>query len=66
MPRLVGKRSHASWYVGLVCFAGVMIAGAVGLEYLGVIDEVPGFGQPQRWRGQSQQPTQGEPLHLTT
>jgi hypothetical protein len=64
MPRLVGKKSNTSLYAGLFCLVGVVAAGALGLEYTGVIDEVPGFGQPQRLVGLSHQPTQVEHLDL--
>ena len=44
MPRLVGKNSYAPLYttVGILSLA---LGGAIALEYLGVIDVVPGFGQ---------------------
>jgi hypothetical protein len=43
MPRLVGKKSNT----GLYALVGVLVAaiGAVALEYFGVVDVVPGFGQ---------------------
>lgn len=43
MPRLVGKPSKVPSYVGLVLLATILGAGA--LEYSGMIDLVPGFGQ---------------------
>ena len=44
MPRLVGKNSAAPIYttVGILALA---LGGAIALEYLGVIDVVPGFGR---------------------
>ena len=44
MPRLIGKNSYAPLYttVGILALA---LGGAVTLEYLGVIDVVPGFGR---------------------
>jgi len=43
MPRLVGKKSNPALYIGL----GLVIAaaGAVGLEYYGVVNYVPNFGK---------------------
>lgn len=43
MPRLVGKKSNVAVYTGL----GLLIAAiaAIGLEYFGVINVVPGFGK---------------------
>lgn len=43
MPRLIGKTSKAPLYMTLLI---VVVACAVtGLEYLGEIDIVPGFGR---------------------
>lgn len=44
MPRLVGKDSSTPLYATLGILA-LALGGAVTLEYLGVIDVVPGFGQ---------------------
>ncbi|MGL5081099.1 MAG: hypothetical protein ACRC8A_06385 [Microcoleaceae cyanobacterium] len=43
MPRLVGSKSNKNLYIGLAVLAAV--SGLFGLEYLGVIDMVPGFGR---------------------
>ena len=42
MPRLIGQQSNNSWYVMLVLI--LVIAAAGFLEYLGVINVIPGFG----------------------
>ena len=44
MPRLVGKTSYTPLYttVGIVALA---LGVATALEYVGIIDVVPGFGQ---------------------
>ena len=43
MPRLVGKKNNSALYTALaMLIAG---AGAVALEYFGVIDLVPNFGK---------------------
>jgi cyanate permease len=42
MPRLVGKQSNTSLYVGIALL--LALAGAVGLEYFGAINVIPGFG----------------------
>ena len=41
MPRLIGKQSNNSWYVTLVLMLAIAAAGS--LEYLGVINVIPGF-----------------------
>jgi hypothetical protein len=43
MPRLVGKKSNDGLIATLLLL--VAIAAAVGLEYTGAIDVVPGFGR---------------------
>jgi hypothetical protein len=43
MPRLVGKQSNNGALVSLLLIAA--IAAAIGLEYKGAIDIVPGFGR---------------------
>ncbi len=43
MPRLIGKKSDNSGYVGLVLILAIATAGS--LEYLGVINVIPGFGR---------------------
>ncbi len=43
MPRLVGKKSNPALYAGLGLL--VVAIGAVGLEYFGVINYIPGFGE---------------------
>jgi hypothetical protein len=51
MPRLVGKKSNSALYTGLaILIAG---AGAVALEYFGVIDLVPNFGKETEVRSNS-------------
>jgi hypothetical protein len=42
MPRLIGKQSNDSWYVTLALILAIAAAGS--LEYLGVINVIPGFG----------------------
>jgi hypothetical protein len=42
MPRLVGKQSNRSLYLGVTLL--VVLAGAGALEYFGATDVVPGFG----------------------
>ncbi|NJR37558.1 MAG: hypothetical protein HC781_00400 [Leptolyngbyaceae cyanobacterium CSU_1_4] len=43
MPRLVGKQSNDGLRVSLVMLTAIAIA--AGLEYVGIIDLVPGFGK---------------------
>jgi hypothetical protein len=43
MPRLVGKQSNDGLLATLLLL--VAIAAAVGFEYTGAIDVVPGFGR---------------------
>jgi hypothetical protein len=50
MPRLIGKTSKAPLYIGTV--AVVAIVGALALEYYGVIDIIPNFGQDSKEMGQ--------------
>lgn len=50
MPRLVGKQSNNSGYIGLVLI--LAIATAVSLEYLGVINVIPSFGR-DTWTDES-------------
>ncbi|WP_156119578.1 hypothetical protein [Leptolyngbya sp. KIOST-1] len=50
MPRLIGKQSNNSWYMTLVVIAAIATAGS--LEYLGVIDVIPGFGSERSPWGQ--------------
>jgi hypothetical protein len=46
MPRLLGKSSKAPLYIGAVL---VIAAAAVAtIEYLGVIDIIPGFGKERK------------------
>lgn len=49
MPRLIGKQSNNSWYVTLVLMLAIAAAGS--LEYLGVINVIPGFGR-DTWTGE--------------
>jgi hypothetical protein len=43
MPRLVGKQSNNGLITSLLIL--VAIAAAVGLEYTGAVDVIPGFGR---------------------
>jgi hypothetical protein len=43
MPRLLGKSSNTLIYLGITLLA--ILAGAVALEYSGVINMIPGFGK---------------------
>ncbi len=43
MPRLVGKKTNSSLYVGLILLIAAL--GAVALEYFGVVNYVPNFGR---------------------
>ncbi|MBW4515699.1 MAG: hypothetical protein KME11_10785 [Timaviella obliquedivisa GSE-PSE-MK23-08B] len=43
MPRLAGKQSNEGLHVSLLALTAIAIA--VGLEYVGVINVVPGFGK---------------------
>jgi hypothetical protein len=54
MPRLIGKSSKAPLYVGTALV--VAVAGAIALEYSGVIDIIPNFGKDQKMIGQSKSP----------
>jgi hypothetical protein len=56
MPRLVGKQSNAGLYAGLISLTAIVVAGAVAMEYFGVINEVPGFGRNQKSIGQVESP----------
>jgi hypothetical protein len=47
MPRLVGKQSHTGENIAALLIVAA-IAG-VALEYIGVINVVPGFGQDDRY-----------------
>jgi hypothetical protein len=51
MPRLVGKSSKTPLYIGVVLL--LALAGATALEYLGVIDLVPGFGRDHKPTGRA-------------
>jgi hypothetical protein len=51
MPRLVGKKNNAALYTGLAML--IAAAGAVALEYFGVIDLVPDFGKDTQVRNNS-------------
>jgi hypothetical protein len=51
MPRLIGKSSKAPLYIGTALV--IAVAGAIALEYSGVIDIVPNFGKDQKTMGQS-------------
>lgn len=43
MPRLVGKKTNSSLYVGLILLIAAL--GAVALEYFGVVNYIPNFGR---------------------
>ena len=43
MPRLIGKQSNPTLPLSLLILAA--IAGLVGLEYVGAINEIDGFGK---------------------
>ncbi len=51
MPRLVGKKNNSALYTGLAML--IAAAGAVALEYFGVIDLVPNFGKETEVRNNS-------------
>ena len=47
MPRLLGKTSKAPVYFGIAFLS--LLGGAVALEYLGIVNVIPGFGkEPER------------------
>ncbi len=50
MPRLVGKSSNGNLYAGMVLAFAIATAGC--LEYFGIINVVPGFGQDYGVRSQ--------------
>ncbi|MEM8804420.1 MAG: hypothetical protein AAGF01_00005 [Cyanobacteria bacterium P01_G01_bin.38] len=54
MPRLIGKQSNSSWYVGLLLIVAIATAGS--LEVLGFINVIPGFGWDDRLNDQPQTP----------
>ena len=56
MPRLVGKKSNPALYVGLGLL--VAILGAIGLEYSGAINYIPGFGKETTVDGTIRTPSQ--------
>jgi hypothetical protein len=60
MPRLIGKPSKSPVYLGIA----VLIAAAIGLEYAGEIDVIPGFGRDARTTGWSdyRNPSSRDPL----
>jgi hypothetical protein len=43
MPRLVGKKSNPALYALLGLF--IAAVGSIALEYLGVVNYIPGFGK---------------------
>jgi hypothetical protein len=51
MPRLIGRQSNNSWYVTLVLILTIAAAGS--LEYLGIINVIPGFGADRPFNNQS-------------
>jgi hypothetical protein len=54
MPRLLGKSSKTPLYVGTALV--VAVAGAIAVEYSGMIDIIPNFGKDQKTMGQSKLP----------
>jgi hypothetical protein len=46
MPRLLGKPQKTSLYLGITVLAAVSVATV--LEYVGVIDIIPSFGQSRQ------------------
>ncbi|HEY9828587.1 MAG TPA: hypothetical protein V6D19_24390 [Stenomitos sp.] len=48
MPRLIGKQSNSGLYGSVLLTVIVAVAAAVGLEYLGYINVVTGFGREAR------------------
>jgi hypothetical protein len=42
MPRLIGKQANGSWSLGLLLLIAITTAGT--MEYLGLINVIPGFG----------------------
>jgi hypothetical protein len=54
MPRLLGKSSKAPLYIGTALV--IAVAGAVAIEYSGMIDVVPNFGKDQKMMGQVESP----------
>jgi choline-glycine betaine transporter len=51
MPRLVGKKNNSALYTALAML--IAAAGAVALEYFGVIDFLPDFGKDAEVRSNS-------------
>lgn len=43
MPRLVGKKNNSALYTGVAMLIATI--GDVALEYFGVVDLVPNFGE---------------------
>jgi hypothetical protein len=58
MPRLLGKSSKTSLYIGTAL--AVAVVGAIALEYSGIIDVIPNFGKDQKMMGQSNQKMMGQ------
>jgi hypothetical protein len=54
MPRLLGKSSKTSLYIGTALV--IAVAGAIALEYSGTIDVIPNFGKEQKIMGRSKSP----------
>lgn len=51
MPRLVGKKGNSALYTGLAMV--IVAAGAVALEYFGIVDLIPDFGKETEVRNNS-------------
>jgi hypothetical protein len=57
MPRLVGKQSHTGENVAALLVVAAIVG--VALEYIGVINVVPGFGRDDRYSPLQSQVTNG-------
>lgn len=51
MPRLIGKQTNNNWYMTLILIGAIAAAGS--LEYVGVINVIPGFGNQRSLFDQS-------------
>jgi hypothetical protein len=55
VPRLVGKQSNTSLYVGVALLLALMGTGV--MEYFGVINVIPGFGSDPETERNNKVPT---------
>lgn len=53
MPRLVGKQSNSNWFAGVILIIALVALGY--LEFVGVINLIPGIGRDSQLNDQSQQ-----------